>query len=331
MRSRVGDLLQFVEDLAAPGIIDTFVLLGMGGSSLAPEVIKRTFDASSFEVLDTTHPAALRHATETLDFDATLFIAASKSGTTLETRSHLDYFWDKAGKRGEFFAAITDPGSELESLARERGFVGVFEGEPTIGGRYSALSVFGLVPAALMGVDLERLLERVEEMVEACHSAGGQSGPGARARARPRLAGRARQGDDQPEHGRLRALGRAAAGRVDREGGQGPDPRAGRVARRPRPSGAGGAVARPVRAGAGVLPLGVRDRGGGLDPRDQPVRPARRAGGEGQDERGPRRRRESRRGAARLARRAVRAGAAGRLRRGPGIHRPGSRGRSSSR
>jgi glucose-6-phosphate isomerase len=176
MRSRVGDLLRFVEDLAAPGIIDTFVLLGMGGSSLAPEVIRRTFDAGSFEVLDTTHPAALRRATETLDFDATLFIAASKSGTTLETRSHLDYFWDKAGKRGEFFAAITDPGSELESLARERGFVGVFEGEPTIGGRYSALSVFGLVPAVLMGVDLERLLERVEEMVEACHSQEGNPG-----------------------------------------------------------------------------------------------------------------------------------------------------------
>ena len=176
MRSRIADLLRFVEDLAAPGVIDTFVLLGMGGSSLAPEVISRTFDAGSFQVLDTTHPAALRHATETFDFDATLFIAASKSGTTLETRSHLDYFWDKAGKRGEFFAAITDPGSELESLARERGFVGVFEGEPTIGGRYSALSVFGLVPAALMGVDLERLLERVEEMVEACHSQEGNPG-----------------------------------------------------------------------------------------------------------------------------------------------------------
>jgi len=176
MRSRVGDLLRFVDDLAAPGIIDTFVLLGMGGSSLAPEVFRRTFEFDNFRVLDTTHPAALRDATEALDFDATLFIAASKSGTTLETRCHLDYFWDKAGKRGEFFAAITDPGSELETLAREREFAGVFDGEPTIGGRYSALSVFGLVPAALMGVDLERLLERVEEMVEACHSEEGNPG-----------------------------------------------------------------------------------------------------------------------------------------------------------
>jgi len=176
MRSRIADLLRFVEEVSAPGIIDTLVLLGMGGSSLAPEVIRRTFEAQGFRVLDTTHPAMLRHSAETLDFDATLFIAASKSGTTLETRCHLDYFWNKAGKRGEFFAAVTDPGSELESLARERNFVGIFEGEPTIGGRYSALSVFGLVPAALMGVDLERLLERVEEMVEACHGEEGNPG-----------------------------------------------------------------------------------------------------------------------------------------------------------
>ncbi|HEX3266896.1 MAG TPA: hypothetical protein VHQ98_02815 [Gaiellaceae bacterium] len=176
MRSRLGDLLRFVEELAAPGVVDTFVLLGMGGSSLAPEVIRRTFESDSFHALDTTHPAALRMAAETLDFEATLFIAASKSGTTLETRCHLDYFWEKAGRRGQLFAAITDPGSELESLARERGFLGIFEGEPTIGGRYSALSVFGLVPAALMGVDLERLHERVEEMVEACHAQDGNPG-----------------------------------------------------------------------------------------------------------------------------------------------------------
>jgi hypothetical protein len=118
----------------------------------------------------------IRHATESLDLERTLFIAASKSGTTLETRCHLDYFWAKAGKRGERFAAITDPGSELQSLARERGFLAVFEGEPTIGGRYSALSPFGMVPAALMGVDLERLLERVDEMVEACHGEEGNPG-----------------------------------------------------------------------------------------------------------------------------------------------------------
>jgi len=176
MRSRVGDLQRFVEELAAPGQIDTFVLLGMGGSSLAPEVIKRSFGAESFHVLDTTHPAAVRRLADSLDLDATLFIAASKSGSTLETRSHLDFFWERAGKRGELFAAITDPGSQLEALAKERGFRGTFDGEPTIGGRYSALSVFGLVPAALMGVDLERLLERVEETVEACHGEEGNPG-----------------------------------------------------------------------------------------------------------------------------------------------------------
>ena len=176
MRSRIGDLLRFAEEVAAPGVIDTFVLLGMGGSSLAPHVLKRTFEVGGFHVLDTTHPAMIRHATEELDLERCLFIAASKSGTTLETRCHLDYFWAKAGKRGERFAAITDPGSELGNLARERKFLGVFDGEPTIGGRYSALSAFGIVPAALMGVDLERFFERVDEMVEACHGEEGNPG-----------------------------------------------------------------------------------------------------------------------------------------------------------
>jgi glucose-6-phosphate isomerase len=176
MRERREELLRFVEDVTAPGVIDTFVLLGMGGSSLAPYVLARTFDSAGFHVLDTTHPAAIRQATESLDLEATLFIAASKSGTTLETRCHLDYFWERSGKRGERFVAITDPGSELETLAGERDFAAVFDGEPTIGGRYSALSPFGVVPAALMGIDLERLFERVDEMVEACHGEDGNPG-----------------------------------------------------------------------------------------------------------------------------------------------------------
>ena len=176
MRERLADLQQFAEDVIAPGQVDTFVLLGMGGSSLAPEVLRRTFGAASFHVLDTTHPAAIRRLTDGLDLDATMFLVASKSGTTLETRCHLDWFWERTGGRGEFFAAITDPGSELEALARERGFNAVFDGEPTIGGRYSALSVFGIVPAVLMGVDLERLLDRVDEVVEACRLADGNPG-----------------------------------------------------------------------------------------------------------------------------------------------------------
>jgi transaldolase / glucose-6-phosphate isomerase len=176
MRGRIDELLRFVDEVAAPGTIDRLVLLGMGGSSLAPEVLKRTFEVGDFHVLDTTHPAMLRHADEFIDYERTLFVAASKSGTTLETRCHLDYFWEKAGKRAEQFAVITDPGSELETLAKDRGFRAVFSGEPTIGGRYSALSVFGIVPAALMGIDLERLFDRVDEMVEACHGEEGNPG-----------------------------------------------------------------------------------------------------------------------------------------------------------
>jgi hypothetical protein len=176
MRERIGDLQGFAEEVGAPGVIDTFVLLGMGGSSLAPIVFQRSFRESSLRVLDTTHPAFIRRVVDSLDFDQTLFIASSKSGTTLETRSHLDFFWERNGGRGEFFVAITDPGSELEAVARERDFLEVFAGEPTIGGRYSALSPFGIVPAALLGVDLERLFERTAEMIEACRLAEGNPG-----------------------------------------------------------------------------------------------------------------------------------------------------------
>jgi len=176
MRERIGDLQRFADEVGSPGVIDTFVLLGMGGSSLAPIVLKQSFAAGSLQVLDTTHPAMIRHTAEMLDLDRTLFIASSKSGTTLETRSHLDFFWERNGGRGEFFVAITDPGSELEGLARERDFLEVFAGEPTIGGRYSALSPFGMVPAALLGLDLEGLFDRTAEMVEACRVAEGNPG-----------------------------------------------------------------------------------------------------------------------------------------------------------
>jgi glucose-6-phosphate isomerase len=176
MRERIDDLLGFLDEVASPGVIDTFVIAGMGGSSLAPIVLQQSFRGESVHVLDTTHPAAIRRLLDELDLERTLFIASSKSGTTLETRSHLDLFWERNGGRGEFFAAVTDPGSELESLARERGFLRVFHGEPTIGGRYSALSPFGIVPAALLGIDLERFLERTAEMVEACRLAEGNPG-----------------------------------------------------------------------------------------------------------------------------------------------------------
>jgi glucose-6-phosphate isomerase len=176
MRERIDDLLGFVDEVASPGVIDTFVIAGMGGSSLAPIVLQQSFRGESVHVLDTTHPAAIRRLLDELDLGRTLFIASSKSGTTLETRSHLDLFWERYGGRGEFFAAVTDPGSELESLAGERGFLRVFHGERSIGGRYSALSPFGIVPAALLGIDLERFLERTVEMVEACRLAEGNPG-----------------------------------------------------------------------------------------------------------------------------------------------------------
>jgi transaldolase / glucose-6-phosphate isomerase len=172
MLERVDELLEF----GASVDYDAAVLLGMGGSSLAPEVMRRLFEVGSFHVLDTTHPTAIRRLEEQLDLDRTLFVVSSKSGSTLETRSHADYFFERTGRNGERFVAVTDPGSELETLAEERGFFGVFPGEPTIGGRYSALSMFGIVPATLMGIDIRRLLERAEEMREASTLAEGNPG-----------------------------------------------------------------------------------------------------------------------------------------------------------
>jgi transaldolase/glucose-6-phosphate isomerase len=148
----------------------------MGGSSLAPEVLKRTFGVKGFHVLDTTHPAMIRHVLEFIDFEQTLFIVSSKSGSTLETLSHMDFFWEKTGRDGSKFAAITDPGSSLEEQARQRDFRALFAGDPEIGGRYSALSPFGLVPAAVMDIDIGRLLERAREMVEACRLDDGNPG-----------------------------------------------------------------------------------------------------------------------------------------------------------
>ena len=173
MAEDVALLEQFAADVSDR--IDAVVLLGMGGSSLAPEVIRRTFGVETFHVLDTTHPQAIRDLEARIDVDRTLFLSSSKSGSTLETRSHTDYFWS-LHPDGSFFAAVTDPGSELERLAAERGFAATFAGVASIGGRYSALSPFGMVPAALMGVDVERLLLRTGEMVEACRFEEGNPG-----------------------------------------------------------------------------------------------------------------------------------------------------------
>jgi transaldolase / glucose-6-phosphate isomerase len=171
MLERVEEITRFAEEARTQ--YETFVLLGMGGSSLAPEVLKRTFGVKGLHVLDTTHPGMIRHAEEFIDLGKTMFIVSSKSGTTLETLSHFEYFWEQV-RDGEQFLAITDPGSSLERLSNTRK-VRVFAGEPTIGGRYSALSPFGIVPAALMGIEVERLLTAAERMAEACR---GEANPG---------------------------------------------------------------------------------------------------------------------------------------------------------
>ena len=170
-----GRMLERLEEL--DGLESDFehvVLLGMGGSSLAPEVIRRTFAADKLHVLDTTHPSAIRRLEDRVDLGRTLFIAASKSGTTLETRSQLDYFLERGG--GASFAAITDPGTELEQFARDHDFAWVVHGEPTIGGRYSALSPFGMVPAALLDLDVQAILERADAMAGWCRL--GEENPG---------------------------------------------------------------------------------------------------------------------------------------------------------
>jgi transaldolase / glucose-6-phosphate isomerase len=167
MHERVHELLERFAHVE----FERVCLLGMGGSSLAPEVLKRLFGIDTFETLDTTHPSAVRR----VEIDGTLFISASKSGSTLETRSHTEYFLERVGK-GDRFVAITDPGSELERLASEHGFRDTIAGEPSIGGRYSALSPFGIVPGVLMGIDVHRLLDRAEEMREACRLEAGNPG-----------------------------------------------------------------------------------------------------------------------------------------------------------
>ncbi len=141
------------------------VVIGMGGSSLFPDVLRQTFPATgcTLEVLDSTHPAAVQRVLD-LPVQTTLFVTSSKSGSTLETRSHLEAAWasraDALDDPGRAFIAVTDPGSELEALATERGFRAIFHGDPEVGGRFSALTAFGLVPAALLGVNVEELLER---------------------------------------------------------------------------------------------------------------------------------------------------------------------------
>ena len=175
MHEQLDDLLALAERAKAEGVRHG-VLLGMGGSSVAPEVFQRSFGSTGGHpeliVLDSTHPSAVRAVENRIDLAHTLFLVSSKSGTTTETLSFYRYFWqrliEQKKKPGPHFIAITDPRTPLERLARERGFRRIFPAPADVGGRYSALSVFGLVPAALIGVDVHGVLDRAWRMVESC-------------------------------------------------------------------------------------------------------------------------------------------------------------------
>jgi len=175
-RENLADLQEFAAEVRDASIKDV-VLLGMGGSSMAPEVLRETFGAAAgypdLKVIDSTDPAQVSAVEESVDLVHTLFIVASKSGSTLEPNILKAYFYKQVvetvgANQAEHFVAITDPGSDLEDTANGAGFRHIFHGKPEIGGRFSALSRFGLVPAALLGVDLQRFLDRTLEMVAAC-------------------------------------------------------------------------------------------------------------------------------------------------------------------
>lgn len=176
LRSRLGltEIYDFVAGVRSEGFTHV-LLLGMGGSSLAPEVVSLVFSSQlqggiPFSILDSTDPAQVLAADQAFPPEKTLYIVSSKSGGTAEINAMFSYFWEKTRQDGSHFVAITDPGTTLETLANTCGFRKTFLADATVGGRYSALTYFGLVPAALMGVDLERLLERASWMMRQCHA-----------------------------------------------------------------------------------------------------------------------------------------------------------------
>jgi transaldolase/glucose-6-phosphate isomerase len=173
----VGQLNAFADEIKRAGFSD-ILLLGMGGSSLCPEVLSLTYPQTPgfprLHILDSTDPAQIRSVEKKVNLAKTLFIVSSKSGSTLEPNIYKQYFFERvkqtvgADKAGSHFIAITDPGSKMQQVAERDHFRHIFYGLPSIGGRYSALSNFGIVPAAAMGLDTGKFLERAKEMVEAC-------------------------------------------------------------------------------------------------------------------------------------------------------------------
>ncbi len=173
----VADYEDFAQRVKGQNFSDA-VVLGMGGSSLGPEVLAETFPKKSgfpkLHVLDSTDPAQVRAMESKIDIKKALFIVSSKSGGTTEPNAMKDYFFERvskaigADKAGHRFIAVTDPGSSLEKVAAKQGFARTFHGEPTIGGRYSVLSPFGLVPAAAAGIDVKSLIGHALAMVRSC-------------------------------------------------------------------------------------------------------------------------------------------------------------------
>ena len=173
----INEIKEFVQSVIKDGFTHA-LLMGMGGSSLAPEVFRLTFGVGEeyldLAVIDSTHPDAVKEFSNKINFDKTLFIVSTKSGGTVETISFLKYFYNKTLKEigkdnaGNHFTAITDPGSGLEEMAKELKFRKIFLNDPNIGGRYSVLSLFGMVPAALVGIDLDKFLTKTKMMVEKC-------------------------------------------------------------------------------------------------------------------------------------------------------------------
>ncbi len=181
-RALVPEVRVLAEEAAAEGLTHA-VLMGMGGSSLAPEVLRAALGAGpgglDLRVLDSTHPGAIAAAEAEVPPDRALFVVSSKSGTTIETRSHMAYFLDRVGEPRRF-VAVTDPGTPLEADAETAGFRAVVRAAPDVGGRYSALTAFGLLPAALIGADVEALLESGAAAAAACGgSVGIHANPGA--------------------------------------------------------------------------------------------------------------------------------------------------------
>jgi transaldolase / glucose-6-phosphate isomerase len=165
------DRLQALQDSVKDSAFKHVVLLGMGGSSLAPEVLFETFGQQAgfpaLIVLDSTDPARIQEVEDSINLSETLFIVASKSGGTVETISFYKYFYERTGGAGDQFIAITDPDSQLEKIAKDNNFRDTFLNPADIGGRYSALSYFGMLPAALIGLDLPKLWSSADLMIEA--------------------------------------------------------------------------------------------------------------------------------------------------------------------